>query len=117
MPDYKNNQDEPRNEEDRRWNKVRAKMIYPPATDRWNGKHKRDDQDAFTIRDGKDASDQHQRKQTRYNKLATLISSTKGAPVKRRASAIRSCTVEKRRNLSRRSTGFIGPVLDEVSFI
>jgi len=72
MPHHKNNQDEPANEEDRRWNKVRAKMIYPPATDRWNGKHKRDDQDAFTIRDGKDRSDQHQRKQTRYNKLATF---------------------------------------------
>ena len=72
MRHYKNNQDEPANEEDRRWNKVRAKMIYPPATDRWNGKHERDDQDALPLRDGKDASDQHQRKQNRYNKLATF---------------------------------------------
>ncbi|PYI83607.1 MAG: hypothetical protein DMF09_11110 [Verrucomicrobia bacterium] len=47
-------------------------MIYPPAGDRWNRKHEGDDQDAFTICDGKDASDQHQRKQKRYNKLATF---------------------------------------------
>ena len=72
MPHHKNNQDEPGNEEDRRWNKVRAKMICPSATDGWNGKHEGNDQDAFTIRDGKDASNQYQRKQTGYNKFATF---------------------------------------------
>jgi len=47
-------------------------MIYLPATDRWNGKHDRDDQDAFAIGDSKDGSKQDQRKQTGYNEFATF---------------------------------------------
>ena len=72
ISDDKSNQDEPGNEEDCRWNQVRPEMIYPPAGDRRNGKHDRDDQDAFAICDGNDASKQDQRKQDRYNKIATF---------------------------------------------
>src|SRR6266542_2739389 len=78
MRDYKNNQDEPANEEDRRWNQVWSNMINPPAADRWNGKHERDEQDAFAIRDRKDGSKQHQRKQNRYYQLAALNFFDKG---------------------------------------
>src|SRR4029453_5765362 len=45
------------------------------------------------------------------------ISSTKGAQMKKRASAIKSCTVEKRRNLKRASTGFIDSFDFKVSMI
>ena len=54
-----------RQQEDCRWNQVRPEMIYPPATDRWNGKNDCDDQDAFAIGDSKDGSKQDQRKQNR----------------------------------------------------
>src|SRR6266511_1087999 len=78
MRDYKNNQDEPANEEDCRRNQVWSNMINPPAADRWNRKHKRDEQDAFAIRDRKDGSKQHQRKQNRYYQLAALNFFDKG---------------------------------------
>ena len=58
MRDYKSNQDDAGNEKDCRWNQVRPKMVDPPAGDRWNGKHDRDDQDAFAICNGKDRSRQ-----------------------------------------------------------
>src|SRR5215472_2169767 len=38
-------------------------------------------------------------------------SSTNGADTRRRTRATRSCTVEKRRNLRRSSTGFIEPLM------
>jgi hypothetical protein len=47
-------------------------MIYPPAGDRRNRKHDRDDQDAFAICDRNDASKQDQRKQAGYNEFATF---------------------------------------------
>src|SRR6266480_4515022 len=72
ISDDESNQDEPSNEEDCRWNQVRAEMIYPPSGDRRNCKHDRDDQDAFAIRDRKDASKQDQRKQAGYNELTTF---------------------------------------------
>src|SRR5207342_611160 len=72
ISDDKSNQGEPGNEEDCRWNQVRAEMIYPPADDRRNCKHDRDDQDAFAICDRNDASKQDQRKQAGYNELATF---------------------------------------------
>ena len=70
--DYKSNQGESGNEEDCRWNQVRPKMIDPPAGDRWNGKHDRDDQNAFAICNSKDSREQHQRKQNRYNKISAF---------------------------------------------
>src|SRR5438067_8519825 len=45
------------------------------------------------------------------------ISSTKGAQTKKRASAIKSCTVEKRRNLKRPSIGFVEYLGCVASFI
>ena len=57
MRDYKSNKDESGNEEDCRWNQVRPEMIDPPAGDRWNGKHDRDDQNAFALCNGKDRRD------------------------------------------------------------
>src|SRR5205814_10490521 len=45
------------------------------------------------------------------------ISSTKGAQMKKRPSAIKSCTVEKRRNLKRDSTGFVECLGCVASFI
>jgi hypothetical protein len=47
-------------------------MIHPPAGDRRNRKHDRDDQDAFAICDRNDASKQDQRKQGGYNEFATF---------------------------------------------
>ena len=67
MRDHKNNQDEPANEEDRRGNEVRPKMVYPPAGDRWNGKNEGNDEDALALRDGKDGRKEDQRKQKRQN--------------------------------------------------
>src|SRR6266576_5008776 len=72
ISDDKSYQDEPGNEEDCRWNQVRAEMIYPPAGNRRNRKHDRDDQDAFAIRDRNHASKQDQRKQAGYNEFATF---------------------------------------------
>ena len=72
FPTTKAIKDEPGNEEDCRWNQVRAEMIYPPAGDRRNRKHDRDDQDAFAICDRNDASKQDQRKQAGYNEFATF---------------------------------------------
>ena len=65
LRDDKSNQDEAANEKDARRNQVRPEEIYPPAGDPWNGKHERDDQDAFAVCDGKDGSEQDQRKQKR----------------------------------------------------
>ena len=53
MHDDEGNQGEPCNKEDGRRNQVWSNMIDPPAADRWNGKHKRGEQDAFAIRDRK----------------------------------------------------------------
>ena len=72
MRDYKSNKEESGNEKDCRWNQVRPKMVDPPAGDPWNGKHDRDDQNAFARCNGKDRRDKHQRKQNRYDKLATF---------------------------------------------
>ena len=49
--DDESNQDESCDEEHCRWDQVRAEMIDPPAGDRWNRKHDRDDEDAFAICD------------------------------------------------------------------
>src|SRR5438552_5186403 len=67
----KSNQHEAANEEDAGRNKVRPQKIYPPAGDSWNAKYQRDDQGAFAICDGNDASKQHEGKQNRYNQFAT----------------------------------------------
>src|SRR5206468_10960744 len=72
IADDKGNQDEAGNEEDCRWNQVRAEMVYPPAGDCWNGKYERDDQHAFAICNRNDTSKQDQRKQTGYNEFATF---------------------------------------------
>jgi len=70
----------PANEEDCRWNQVWAEMIYPPAGDRRNRKHDRDDQDAFAICDRNHASKQDQRKQAGYDEFATFNFLRRKAP-------------------------------------
>ena len=72
MRDYKTNQDEPANEENRRRSQVGPEMIYPSAGDWGNCEHKRNDKDALAMRDSENTSQQHQRKQTGYNKFATF---------------------------------------------
>ena len=47
-------------------------MIYPPAGDRREGKHNRDNQGAFVLRDSNDSGNEDQRKQSGYNKIATF---------------------------------------------
>ncbi len=85
--DDKSNQDESGDEEDCRWNQVRAEMIYPPAGDRRNRKHDRDDDDAFAICDRNDASKQDQRKQAGYNEFATFNFLDKRRPDEKESAA------------------------------
>src|SRR5207245_5391160 len=72
VPDDKGNQYQPANEENHRRNQIRPKMIYPPADDRREGKHNRDDQGAFALRDSKNTGNEDQRKQSGYNEIATF---------------------------------------------
>ena len=53
-------------------------MIDPPAGNRWNSKHKRDEEDAFAIRHSKNSGQQHQGKQNRYNNISAFDFFDKG---------------------------------------
>src|SRR4029077_4054643 len=55
-----------------RRNQIWPEMIHPPAGDRRSRKHDRDDEDAFAICDRKNTGNEHQRKQTGYNEIATF---------------------------------------------
>src|SRR4051794_10222453 len=110
-------QDEPGNEEDCRWNQVRAEMIFHlPAIAGIASMI------AMSRTRLRFATATTPASRTNENKPDTMISppsisSTKGTQMKNRASAIKSCTVEKRRNLKRASTGFVEGLGCVASFI
>ena len=64
--------------EHRRWEQVRPETIDPPAGNRWNSKHKRNEEDAFAIRYSKNSGQQHQRKQNRDDDISAFDFFDKG---------------------------------------
>jgi hypothetical protein len=53
-------------------------MTDPPASNRWNSKHKRHVEDAFTIRHSKNTGQQHHGKQNRYDDIPAFDFFDKG---------------------------------------
>src|SRR4029453_5398281 len=69
---HESNQGESWDKKHGRWNQVRPEMIDPPAGNRWNSKHNRDEEDAFAIRHSKNSGQKHQGKKNRYNNISAF---------------------------------------------
>src|SRR5207245_383817 len=72
VTDDKGNQYQPASEENHRRNQIRPEMIYPPSGNRRKGEHNCDDEGTFALRNRNNTGNEHQRKQSGYNEIATF---------------------------------------------
>src|SRR4029077_7120576 len=99
--DHKRQQQECADEKNGGVNQVRPKLVNPSRRDSWNREH---DCNGECATANTAASRTNENKADRM-RWPPSSSSTKGAEIKRTATAMRSCTVEKHRNPSRSSIG------------